>query len=348
MIAQSVEQRTENPCVGGSIPPRPTETSTEKSRFFFAMMRRFNYTKTYLLLALLMVYVLAQILWWARLLNEQSRLIQELQGSPFSPQVINDTQRMIIGEAAVFLLIFLGLLFLTFRSIKKELALARKQKNFLLSVSHELRTPLTTERTIIQTLLKRELPEEQKRQLLEGLLGENLRLSDLVDNVFLAQLLNSGKYSLQKQQLDLSEFLNKKLDALISMHAPGMHCERDIQDNIRWDFDPQSLETVLVNLISNAKKYAAAGEKIKVQLRKANNQIVLRFQDFGPGVAASDQKRIFDLFTRLENEETRKNKGTGLGLYICHNIVAEHGGKIYLDTNESVGCTFVMTFDYEQ
>lgn len=308
-------------------------------------MKGIKWHKSYYLFGLLFFYVLAQFIWWATLLQRQSLELLYLKNPFVSQANIRDTQSMIIGEGAVFLIIFLLLIIFAFRSINAELKLAQRQKNFLLSVSHELKTPLATGRSIIQTMLRRSLPKEKELELLETLLGENKRLSDLVNNVFIAQLLSNGKFSLQRQEGNFSEFLLEKCNHWKNNYAPDLVFEHNIEENIQLNFDPQSMETVLVNLFSNAQKYAKAGTKLSLALFKKGNKTTVEVTDQGIGIPEKEQKAIFDLFYRLGNEETRKTKGTGLGLYICKNIIEEHGGEISVSNNGNQGSRFTIIFN---
>ncbi len=307
-------------------------------------MQQDKLKRSYFLFGLLFIYVIAQFVWWGNLLYRQAGDIAAMRNAQEGEAVLRQTRYMLYGEGAVFVTILIVLLILAFRSISKELSLVLRQKNFLLSVSHELKTPLSTSRTIIQTLLKRDLAAAQQKQFLETLLAENHRFSDLVNNVFLAQRLETGKFTVERKEENFSKFLEDHLYQWQEISAPNVTLTTNIEADIFLTFDPAAMETVMHNLLSNAQKYSEGNGTIEVALLRKEQACELQVSDNGIGIPKEEQDNIFKLFYRLENEETRKTKGTGLGLYLTHNIVKEHGGKITVNSIPGKGSTFVIRF----
>ncbi|MGB0166496.1 MAG: sensor histidine kinase [Luteibaculum sp.] len=300
--------------------------------------------KSYLLFGLLFVYILAQFVWWGKSLYDRSYKLLLLQSQGLvSEEELSSLNFMVYGEGAVFVVILIVLLILAFRSISTEIKMLMRQKNFLLSVSHELKTPLATNRSIIQTLLTRDIAEDKKKELLQTLLEENKRFSDLVNNVFIAQRLEKGQFAVEKQRDDFSAFIKENLDRWKEISAPDSKLKSNLEAGINFPFDAQAMESVMLNLLSNAQKYSQSKLEIKVDLKRQNG-ILLTICDNGIGINKKNQALIFDRFYRVENEETRKTKGTGLGLYICKNIVQEHGGQISVESEPGKGTCIKIQF----
>ena len=104
------------------------------------------------------------------------------------------------------------------------------------------------------------------------------------------------------------------------------------------------LQMLVNNLIDNANKYAGKETPITVSLQQKENQIELSVADLGEGLAEDEKKKIFEKFYRVGEENTRKTKGTGLGLYLCKKIVQGHAGKIFVSNNQPQGSIFTVIF----
>ena len=135
---------------------------------------------------------------------------------------------------------------------------------------------------------------------------------------------------------DISERFNKSLQSdLIQL---------DILESVFIEADCFMIETTINNLIENAIKYAGNHKKITLYLLKSSDlKIIFGVKDEGPGVALESQTEIFEKFVRSGNEETRSQKGTGLGLFIASEFIRIHGGKIIYKNNKPVGANFEIT-----
>lgn len=285
---------------------------------------------------LLGFYVVLQFSWWGYHLIELTQKI-DIQNREVSKRVF-----MIFGEGSVFLLIVLLGLWKIRSSIKKEIKLTQQQNNFILSVTHELKTPLAGTQLYLQTLVKRDLPEEKKKELIEKAILENKRLELLIENLLNAASLEGKSYQPSKTTRNLSAFvfqhiqeMNKRLGSPI--------IDSDITPQIEFHFDELMFQTILNNLIDNAIKYSGKNQKVKVQLTAGNDGIEIQIIDRGPGIDLAHQKEIFKKFVRLENEETRSNKGSGLGLFICSEFIKLHQGTIQYIPNDPTGSIFKIT-----
>lgn len=244
---------------------------------------------------------------------------------------------MILGEGAVFFVILILGLWKIRVSIKKELALSNRQNNFLLSVTHELKTPIAANRLYLQTLLKRSsLSEEKKKEIISSALHENKRLQEMIDNILTATQLDNNVLELNQQEEDLKEIIEKLLYKFI-YHR----CDVDLQVDLKRkvNIDKMLVEIMLSNLLENAVKYGD-GDPITVTIRDLKTSVEIQVKDQGVGIDKTQVNQVFEKFYRIGNEETRTQKGTGLGLYIVSELAKIHKGKVAYEPNQPKGSIF--------
>ncbi|MCC6251320.1 MAG: HAMP domain-containing histidine kinase [Bacteroidia bacterium] len=252
---------------------------------------------------------------------------------------------MIAGEGSVFVII-LGLgIFRTHHTFKKEMELSRQQKNFMLSVTHELKSPIAATRLQIETLIRHQLPQAKQEIILKQALQETERLDMLVEKLLIANNIESSLYTLNKEQFNLSEWSKEIIARLNNSLLKNHTVITDIDDDILIHADPMALTSIVTNLLDNAAKYSKIGSPIVFSLKNERNHITLQFKDEGIGIVETDKNMIFNKFYRSGNEETRKTKGTGLGLYIVKNLVLLHRGQIDVKPNMPQGTIFTVKFN---
>lgn len=316
--------------------------------------------RTTLIFTILLGYIVLQFLWWEVLLVRQSNenISKEQKiaalSSPDENIIIRDIAileqkkmkrvYMIVGEGSVFLLILLFGASLVRRSIRRETELANQQKNFILSISHELKTPIAASKLQLQTLLKHELEREKQKQLLSNALNETERLHKLVDNVLLANQIENDNLSIQKEELNLSELLQQTISRYFQPQLDAQRIKLHIEQGITYAGDKDLLPSVFINLVENAIKYSFETIDIVVDLKTVNHKPLLEIKDKGCGVSPPEKEKIFDKFFRSGNEDTRKTKGTGIGLYIVKRICTLHQAKISVSDNQPSGSIFQIQF----
>jgi signal transduction histidine kinase len=277
----------------------------------------------------MLVYALVQLISWGT-------LVIRLQPSRMA---------MIMGEGSVFLfLLCVGAYFLH-QSIKREDRLHEQQQNFLLSVTHELKSPLAAIKLSLQTIVKRDLDKARQTSLLNNSLKDIERLDDLVENMLLATKIENRSYSFPKEEFDFSELVSKITDRL-QVHSCG--CEQiiktTIEPNLKVLGDPFALSSVVTNLIENAVKYSGPCAEVEVKLGKSKDHLWLKVSDKGPGIPDAEKMLIFDKFYRVGDENVRKAKGTGLGLFIVKEVLQNHDADISVKDNVPQGAIFEVTF----
>jgi K+-sensing histidine kinase KdpD len=292
--------------------------------------------QTNILFYILSIYVILQFLWWGFHLIQLSRESAENESMIFRKTL------MIVGEGSVFLLLLVFGLFKISSSIRKELTFSQRKSNFLLSVTHELKTPIASTKLYLQTLMRRELPNEKKEDLLAKALEENERLELLIDNILNASRLDNHALTPIKTEINFNELSNQVIERFKKRYQ-NLKIVAKNEESVLVSADEFMLETILTNLIENAVKYAGIDSEITLFSKRINQQIHFGVEDLGPGITDEEKESIFTKFYRSGNEETRQNKGSGLGLYIVSEFVHLHQGKIICKNNSPKGCIFEVT-----
>lgn len=216
---------------------------------------------------------------------------------------------------------------------------------FLSIASHELKTPITSLKLQIQMT---------KRKLLSGnkLLEENLvkslevqekqvtRLTGLVEELLNVTRIQSGKFNYTFEEIDLGELINDIVDKY-SDEFKAAKCKLSVyaSKSLIVRGDPFRLEQVLVNLLSNALKYAA-GKPIEIQTFTDDDLVKLVIKDSGMGISSEKLEKIFDRYERAGSH--RNISGLGLGLFIVKEIVTQHDGRVYVDSELGKGSSFTV------
>ena len=295
--------------------------------------------QTALIFYVLSAYVVVQFIWWGYHLIE---LTQELNKES---SLIGKRVTMIMGEGAVFLLLLLVGIWQIRRSIKKELRLSQRQKNFLLSVTHELKTPLAANKLYIQTVSKRDLKPEQQKELLDKAIEENSRLERMIDNILNASRLENKALAPNIEKISLNQIASSVIDRFKSMNNT-LEIKLAMSDELEVDGDRFMMESIFSNLIENAIKYAGKGGPITVYGHKKDNRCIFGVKDSGSGVSKEHRQEVFKKFFRTGDEQTRAQKGSGLGLYIVDQLVQVQGGSVSCIEAENGGANFEIIMSY--
>jgi signal transduction histidine kinase len=304
----------------------------------------------------LLAYIIAALLWWFIALNKQNTVMTELRteqlkkDDPFyfsSIEKISNEERIkkaqYLGEGLTFLvLILIGALFV-YQAVRRQIKLSQQQQNFMMAVTHELKTPIAVAKLNLETLQKRKLEIEQQQKLINNTLQETDRLNTLCNNILLAAQLDAYDYMPLKTLVDLSKLIENGTEEFKIRYAQRQVITT-IQKDIQINGEQLLLQMLLSNLIENALKYSPKESIIKIELQQTENKIELKVIDEGLGIAEAEKKKIFQKFYRTGNENVRKAKGTGLGLYLCSKITQQHNGHISVANNLPQGSIFTATF----
>jgi signal transduction histidine kinase len=310
-----------------------------------------------LLFYLLVIYVLLQFSWWAYLLVELNKEVydQKIELAGYNDPSIRSGNKasfhrelrerwlMVAGEGVVFIALLIVGIYKTRNAFRKEFALARQQKNFLLSITHEFKSPLAAIKLNLQTLQKRVLERHQQESIITKALNETDRIHTLIENALLAARIESHSFNLQKEEFNLSECIRSLVH---NRQIPGVTSRiinLDLDEEVYIKGDPLALSSLLLNLLENAEKYSPENQPVTIELKLDRKNAVISVVDSGTGIPDSEKPKIFEKFYRVGNEETRNTKGTGLGLFIVKHIVNLHHGEIRVSDNKPAGTIFRVT-----
>ncbi|OGG13498.1 hypothetical protein A2773_03260 [Candidatus Gottesmanbacteria bacterium RIFCSPHIGHO2_01_FULL_39_10] len=223
---------------------------------------------------------------------------------------------------------------------KKEI---RSRDEFLSIASHELKTPLTSMLLQIQLVLHNirnvslaKFSVKSLMVMLESAEGQTKRLSKMINDLLNVSLITSGRLHLELEKVDLSKIVSDVISRS-TINQEDKIIKFTPQETIEGHWDRIRLEQVVINLLSNAKKYGS-GKPIQVDLNKRGSIAVLSVTDQGIGIPKDKQQIIFE---RFERGVTNKDyKGLGVGLYITHQIVKAHEGSVEVDSHPGKGSTF--------
>jgi signal transduction histidine kinase len=228
-------------------------------------------------------------------------------------------------------------------AVADKLAQADQQKSeFLALVSHELRTPLTAVKGFVDTVLLHwdRLPDDRRRELLTRASSNADELGRLVRQLMQFGRTESGPIQIAPDKLDVAAAVDLALLGIAPVTA-GHRLEVDVPDGLVVDADADAFNHVLVNLLTNAMKFSPAGSLVMVGARRAEGEVVVSVADEGAGIAPEEQERIFDRFYQSRNGNHAR--GTGIGLTIAQRFTAQHGGRIWVDSEPGRGATFSFT-----
>lgn len=280
--------------------------------------------------------------------REAGELELSREGSPGQPRVslrasLRPVPPLQQGESGAWLLML--------RDISAERELDRLQAEFLSVVTHELKTPLTAIDGYARLLLRGKAGELQPRQLefVETIASQSAVLKSMVQNMLDTSRLESGRLPVELQRVELAALL-AEVEATwqggASARELSLVVEGDAPSGVEVQVDPFRMQQVLGNLISNALKFTPRGGRIAVRARLEGEapsaSAVIEVEDSGRGIGADKLDRIFNKFFQVERADTRLAGGSGLGLFICRQLVEAMGGRIGVRSRVGEGSCFFI------
>jgi len=232
-----------------------------------------------------------------------------------------------------------------FRDLTEERALEELKSEFVATVSHELRTPLAAIYGAAQTIRRDDLvlADETHHELLGVIATESDRLASIVNDLLLASHLDSGRLPVHIERCNPLEL------AIAVVESARTHLPKSVDLRLKAPkrlpqiaADPGQLQQVLANLVDNAIKYSPEGGPVRVELENGAAGVRFTIADEGLGIPASEHRRIFEKFYRLDPDMTRGIGGTGLGLYISRELVRRMDGEIWVESRLGKGSTFIV------
>ncbi len=306
----------------------------------------------YILYWFLLTYIIAALVWWFIALSMQNKIMTDFKLAELTPtqqdyqkqvnKIIGEERRKteyyILEGITSFLLIIIGAV-MVFRAVRRQFRQSQQQQNFMMAITHELKTPIAITKLNLETLQKHQLTEEKRQQLISNTLQEAGRMNTLCNNLLLASQIEAGDYTLTIEKINISELITESVNDF-KMRFPKRNITWDGIFQIYVNGDRLLLQMAVNNLLDNAIKYSGKEERIYIDLRKDNHQIIFLIKDEGKGIPDDEKYKIFNKFYRVGNLHTREAKGTGLGLYLTKKIVEQHNGIITVTDNNPRGSIF--------
>jgi len=251
------------------------------------------------------------------------------------------TGYLILGGLSLLLA---GGIFLTYRNVSKEMALARLKSDFVSNVSHELRTPLSLIRLYAETLeMGRITSPEKYQEYYQIIRKESERLTALINNILDFSRIEAGRKEYEFRETDLSALVHNTLESYrYQIEQHGFTFEEKIEPVPPLRVDREAMARSLVNLVNNALKYSQDRKYIGVNLYRENGAVKLEVIDHGIGIPQQEQSKIFEKFYRVGDPLVHNTKGSGLGLSLVRHIVQAHGGQVSVNSTPGEGSKFTI------
>ena len=228
------------------------------------------------------------------------------------------------------------------RDVTDEETLEKARSDFVATASHELRTPLAAIYGAVRTIRREdlELSAEDEAAFLEIIEAESMRLAQIVDQILVAGQLDADAVDFELEPCDPAKIAEGVVESA-ALHLPdgiSLHIEKQAARPLLCD--ASKLRQVLVNLVDNAIKYSPEGGDVEIKLDSVNGECLIEVADEGLGIPSSERERIFDKFYRLDPQQSRGVGGSGLGLYICRELVERMNGRLEVDSEPGKGSRF--------
>lgn len=226
------------------------------------------------------------------------------------------------------------------------------KSNFIAVVSHELKTPLSALNMSLMLLRDSRFGSlnEEQTKITTSMKREVQRLVNMVTELLDLSKVESGKVNLEEQAVApkiLMEYALAPVEA--KFIEKDIEVVKSYEDNLPDVFvDPEKISWVLINLMTNAIRYSQQGGKVILSTKRYNKEVEFGVEDFGPGIAREDIKRVFNKFVQLQTNGKKNKHGLGLGLAISKEIVEAHGGEIYVSSELNRGSRFFFRVPLEQ
>nr|WP_294794633.1 PAS domain S-box protein [uncultured Mucilaginibacter sp.] len=214
-----------------------------------------------------------------------------------------------------------------------------KKDEFIGMASHELKTPLTSINGYLQILERSFSEENRSKAILKKALQQVGKLTVLISDLLDVSKIQTGKLPFSYTDFDIVEVLKDVTEMLQQNNTSHNIMLNGVGEPIILHADQQRLEQVVINLVTNAIKYSPKANEVIITVRRFNNNVQISVQDFGIGISKDQHERIFSRFYRVENLASHMS-GLGIGLYITHEIVTRHKGKIWVESEIDKGSTF--------
>lgn len=227
------------------------------------------------------------------------------------------------------------------RDITEPKLIEQRKSDFIGIASHELKTPLTSLIALVQVLQRksRENGDEFYQSLLDKVYRQTQKMTGLISGFLNVSRLESGGLVLEQTDFDLPALVREQVGE-IRLAVTTHEFRMDTCDSITIHADREKIGSVITNLLSNAVKYSPRAKTVSINCDVSGAEVLVSVRDQGMGIKPQDLSRIFDRYYRVNSEHMRNISGFGVGLYLSAEIIRQHGGRIWVESEKGVGSTF--------
>lgn len=231
------------------------------------------------------------------------------------------------------------------QDISDRQEISRMKDEFIAIVTHELRTPLTSIRASLGLLASGVLDDEPEtaQRMLQVAAQSSDRLVRLVNDILNLERLESGKVQLIRQPCSVGDLMHQAIAAVDALAIAANVTLAMTSLEMEVQAAPDAIVQTLINLLSNAIKFSPAGGTVWLKAEIQSPNILFSVTDHGRGIPSNQLEAVFGRFQQVDTSDAREKGGTGLGLAICKNIVQQHGGQIWVESELNYGSTFYFT-----
>jgi signal transduction histidine kinase len=242
---------------------------------------------------------------------------------------------------------------LVLHDVTREKEIERMKTEFVSLAAHQLRTPLSAIKWSIQMLLEGDMGpvNAKQKEFLSRTYESNERMITLINDLLNVTRIESGRYLYQPAFVQLEDIIEAQMQLYkgeaerrgiaLTFARPKEQCPKAL-------VDPEKIGIVIQNLIDNALHYTSQGGEVTVSASHDTKELRVQVKDTGLGIPKGEQEKIFEKFFRASNVKKVHTEGSGLGLYITRHIVEIHGGKIWFESAEGKGTTFIFTLPIKE
>jgi signal transduction histidine kinase len=234
------------------------------------------------------------------------------------------------------------------RTLARQRQLDQLKSDFVGMVAHDLRAPITVIAGFAELMSRdwHDLTDDERTKYFDLITSNVHNLSRLVEDVLEVAEVDAGKFHLEIQPFDLGRLVEQTVMELSAAHAPR-RLEVQVAGGLPTALgDEGRNRQILTNLVTNALKFSPDGADVSISVSVDDSTLAVSVSDRGVGIPAEDMKRLFERFSRLPSSRQAKAKGTGLGLYICKQLVEAQGGRISVHSVPGLGSTFRYTIPH--
>lgn len=243
---------------------------------------------------------------------------------------------IVSGEAIILFIIGYAII----GGFDKLAEVNRMKADFVDLVTHQLRSPLTTLKWGFESFREDMEGNEEQEKLFTSLESNVEKMAEMVNNLLLVSRMDQEGHKFEIKKFSIKELVEDVLKDYILDENKNVALKKQIEEVPEINSDPNQVEIVIDNFISNAIKYTPKGGEVEVKLKKDKSFVLFEVEDNGIGIPKEEQNKVFAKFERASNVDQVEETGSGLGLFLTKKIIEKLGGKIGFESEEGEGSKF--------